>query len=131
MSSETRKPGASRPDAGLRWAGQILFVTAIVLIADLALQPGHATPPRLFGSDKIEHMLAFMTLIFMARMGWPRLSVYISGAAVLGYGILIEILQATAWVGRTASVADVLADLAGIGLGLFLFNTLRRLSARR
>lgn len=105
-------------------------MTAIVLIADIALQPGHATPPRLFGSDKIEHILAFMTLMFVARMGWPRQSVYLSGFVVLGYGILIEALQATQWIGRTASVADVLADLVGLLFGLFLYTILRRLSAR-
>jgi VanZ family protein len=129
MSSETRKPGASRPDVALRWGGRILFVTAVALIADIALQPGHATPPRLFGSDKIEHMLAFMTLMFTVRMGWPQRSVYLTGAIVLGYGVLIELLQATALVGRTASVGDVLADVAGLFIGLFLYTVLRRFTA--
>ena len=120
MSLETRNTDAARPDATLRWAGRLLFLTAIVLITDLALQPGYATPPRLFGSDKLEHLLAFMTLAMLARMGWPRQPVWALGIVLLGYGLGLEVVQSMDWVGRTASMADVAADAIGVLIGFGL-----------
>jgi VanZ family protein len=125
MSSDPRNTNARRPDAGLRWAGRLLFATTLWLVTDLALQPGYATPARLFGSDKIEHILAFSALAVLARLGWPRQPAWISGLVLLSYGLGIEALQATDQIGRTASLADVGADLIGIGLGIgivALFN---------
>jgi len=120
MSSEPRNTSATRPDASLRWAGRLLFLTTSALITNLALQPGYATPPRLLGSDKIEHLLAFMTLALLARMGWPRQPVWALGIILLGYGLGLEVVQAMEWVGRTASMADVVADFIGLVIGFVL-----------
>jgi VanZ family protein len=117
MSSDPRNTNARRPDVGLRWAGRLLFATTAWLVTDLALQPGYATPARLFGSDKIEHILAFMALAVLARLGWPRQPIWAGGLILFSYGLGIEAMQATEQIGRTASVADVGADLIGIGLG--------------
>lgn len=130
MQLEPRNPDAPRPDAGLRWAGRILFLTAIVLITDLALQPGIEMPTRLFGSDKVEHVAAFLTLTLLARMGWPRRSGMLIGLILFLYGVGIEYLQSTSAIGRTASVADIVADLVGILLGL-LFLALASAGLKR
>ena len=37
------------------------------------------------------------------------------GAVLLGFGILIEVLQALPFIGRDASRGDILADACGIG----------------
>ena len=118
MSLESRNPQRIRPDAGLRWGGRILFLTAILLITDLALQPGYEMPARLFGPDKVEHVAAFLVLTLLGRIAWPSLPVWILAILLSLYGLGIEIAQAMDWVGRTASLADFAADGVGIVLGL-------------
>ncbi|WP_121211504.1 VanZ family protein [Maricaulis maris] len=120
MTPETRKTGAPRPDMTLRWAARILFVVAIVLITDLALQPGSALPPRLFGSDKLEHFGAFAVLAVLARIAWPSLPRWFGLLILVGYGGTIEWLQAHGDAGRTASMADLVADMIGAVAGLGL-----------
>jgi VanZ family protein len=121
---ETRNTGAARPDAGLRWAGRVLFVTTAMLITDLALQPGIPAPAELFGKDKLEHMMAFFVLTVLTRLGWPKRA-WLMASLLLVYGICIELAQASTAVGRTASAADVVADLIGIGCGLVFANLFR------
>ncbi len=113
-----------RPDAGLRWAGRVLFVTNALLITDLALQPGLPAPPEIFGTDKIEHILAFFVLTVLGRMGWP-LRGWLLTVVLIGYGVGIELAQDAIALGRTASAADVVADLIGIGLGLIFASLFR------
>lgn len=120
MTPETRKTGAPRPDMTLRWAARLLFVVAIVLITDLALQPGTALPPRLFGTDKLEHFAAFMALAVLARVACPNLARSITGIVLLVYGGGIEWLQDIGSAGRTASLADFLADGIGVICGLLV-----------
>lgn len=102
----------------------MLFVTTALLITDLALQPGLPTPPELFGPDKIEHLLAFFVLTVLSRMGWPQRG-WLMSALLVAYGIGIELAQGATTLGRTASAADVVADLFGIGLGLVFANLFR------
>ena len=102
----------------LRWAVRILFVIAIVLITDLALQPGTALPPRLFGSDKLEHFAAFLVLALLGRSAWPSLPAWFALVFLIAYGGAIEALQAEGDAGRTASLADLVADTVGAIAGL-------------
>ena len=104
----------------LRWAARLLFVVAIVLITDLALQPGSALPPRLFGSDKLEHFGAFLVLAVLARIAWPSLPRWFGLLVLVGYGGAIEWMQGQGEAGRTASLADMVADTLGIAAGLGL-----------
>lgn len=118
MSTEPRNTHAPRPDPGLRWAGRVLLITTLILVTDLALQPGHASRNTLLGPDKLEHIAAFFTLTVLARMAWPRLHWIWAAIAMLAYGIGLEVVQAMDFVGRTASAYDVIADMIGIALGL-------------
>tara|TARA_R110000868_G_scaffold6550_8_gene37113 strand:+ start:23061 stop:23471 length:411 start_codon:yes stop_codon:yes gene_type:complete len=127
IPGEPRNTPQPRPDAGLRWAGRVLFLTTIYLITDLALQPGLATPPVLLGPDKLEHIAAFLVLTLLARMAWPQ-RVWITPLALLSYGVWIEWAQAAQGAGRTASGADIIADLIGIALGVLLANLVTRQS---
>lgn len=131
MTTETRNSQRSRPETALRWAGRILFVTAFVVIGDLALQPGYETPPRLFGSDKLEHAAAFALLAVLARIAWPRVSAWAVAPFLLLYGGAIELIQATPQIGRTASLADLAADGFGMLVGLGLAAVVRRMLLRR
>ncbi|WP_339744392.1 VanZ family protein [uncultured Maricaulis sp.] len=105
----------------------MLFVTMIYLITDLALQPGIPAPAELFGPDKVQHISAFFVLTLLARMAWPR-RVWVMPGTLLAYGIWIEWAQALEGAGRTASGADIAADLIGITIGALLANLVTRLS---
>lgn len=102
-----------------------MFLTTIVPITDLALQPGFATHPTMLGSDKLEHIAAFFTLALLTRLGWPTISRLITGSLLAIYGLGIEYLQSTDFVGRTASWADFVADLVGIALAFVVLRLIR------
>ncbi|MBR9825140.1 MAG: VanZ family protein [Alphaproteobacteria bacterium] len=126
MSPEVRNTHAPRPDPGLRWAGRVLLLTTLILVTDLALQPGHASRNTLLGPDKLEHIAAFFTLTVLARIGWPLRHWAWAAIAMLSYGVTIEYLQSLDFVGRTASVFDVAANIIGIGFGVAAAELVKR-----
>lgn len=130
MTTDPRNTGAPRPDVALRWAARIVLVAAMVIIADLALQPAPDLPSTLWGKDKIEHAAAFLVLTALTRIGWPSLSAWFAAPLLLIYGIGIELAQAELGSGRTASLADLVADLVGILAGLVLFALFGHAGAR-
>lgn len=65
-------------------------------------------------SDKTEHCLGYFLLTFWFCGIYPRRSYWKVGLAMLGMGILVEVLQYLMHMGRHADVMDVVADLAGI-----------------
>ena len=86
----------------------------------LALPP--APPPSIdTGWDKLNHVLAFATLVFLAqgttrRPNVPHLATV---CAAFLYGAAIEAVQA--WVpGRSSDWRDLVANAAGITLGYAL-----------
>lgn len=125
MSAESKNPDARRPDAGLRWAFRVIFLTALLLVTDLALQPGYASPSTLFGRDKLEHIAAFATLTVLALNGWPSRGRLLPAALLLAYGIGLEYVQSLDFVGRTAAWSDVVADLIGITAGIIAARLIR------
>lgn len=84
-----------------------------------ALRPlaAHAGPENWFlGADKLLH-LSYFALLWcvavrtrMARAGWLALG-------LIGFGVGIELAQGWLTATRSASVADILADSAGLLLG--------------
>jgi VanZ family protein len=123
---------AARP---VRLAARGLFAALLGVISFFALDPA---PPQLAdtGWDKANHALAFAALAAVWLVAWavsrPRL--WQPVAALMGYGLLIELLQAGI-PGRSADVADLVGDAAGLALGLAvaagLGHVLRRRQARR
>ena len=112
----------------LRWGSRILFLTALIVITDLALQPATGVPASLLGSDKLEHMAAFAALTVLSAMAWPNLPRLLTLPLLLLYGIAIEIAQNQLGNGRVASIGDIIADAAGIALATGLVVLARRLS---
>ncbi|MGJ3230706.1 MAG: VanZ family protein [Oceanicaulis sp.] len=118
-----RKPvaapqGARRPSLLTVREGRAGALAVAGLAAVIALIPGNAGPPTLIGWDKLDHAAAFAAITLLARCGWPSVARIGLAAAVFAYGIGIELAQSAAPVGRVASVSDVAANAAGIGLGL-------------
>lgn len=104
----------------LRYRGIWLGVGMLVLLIGLALSLAPLTePPPVPGADKTVHFVFFTFLttwflgIFESHMTW-RLAVLLAV-----YGVLIEALQAFT-PNRAAEVADMLANLGGIGAGWLL-----------
>ena len=77
-------------------------------------------------NDKLAHFLAFVVLAFLADAGWEDGQFGPAPMALLaGYGALIEILQSFV-AGRTASLADLGADILGLLVYWLLLSPLIR-----
>lgn len=116
----------------LRRLTQWTFAWRFALVASMALILWLSTsklehPVATSTWDKANHAIAFIELILLARLGWPRMAVIHSALIILGFGALIEIVQAPIPY-RSASLLDLVADAVGIALGLGIWwVTLRKL----
>jgi len=117
--------GPRHEDAGeWRATGVFLHVLPAVAYAAAVLAMGVApqqTPPGADVDDKTVHLVAFavMTLLaaraarfFAARRGL-RFHLVVAGAAAMGIGVTLELLQSFT-PDRTAELGDLAADLAGV-----------------
>ena len=105
-----------------RWA--ILLTVALgAVIAILTLMPpSQVELPE--GSDKSYHFLAFTALalpLAVVRARWSAVMFVVFTA----YGAGIEVIQP--YVGRSRELADLMADMAGIGTGMVLGALTHRL----
>jgi len=119
----------TRPDLLAAW--RALLALLILVISYLAFSPA---PPRTLdlGWDKLNHLSAFAALAFSAWHGAarPRTRWLWAPLALLGYGVLIELVQSQL-PPREADPLDVLADACGLALGLTLTWGLHALLRRR
>ena len=86
-----------------------LFWAAGLFALVMALLPH---PPRLPGdpSDKIQHILAFVTLGLLGSFAYPRAAAIRLIAALSLFGAFIEIAQAIPFLHRDSDPLDWLAD---------------------
>ena len=113
-----------RKSLALRQAAKGMFWLAFAAISVLALLPGPAAPPRLLGTDKIEHAAAFLVLTLLAAFGWRGLPLWFISLAMITHGLMIELIQGSPILQRTMSLADLAADAVGIVLALLLVTIL-------
>ena len=105
-----------------------LFWVTLLAVSALAFLPDHDVAQITTGWDKANHTLAFGALALFAGLGWPRWPWWQMALALIGYGVLVEVVQY--FVGRDASALDVLADSTGIALhGAICLLSGRRTSA--
>jgi len=104
----------------LRQVAKGMYWLAFTAITVLALLPGPAAPPRLLGIDKLEHAAAFLVLTLLAAFGWRGLPLWFISLAMITHGLVIELIQGSPILQRTASFADIVADAIGIALALIL-----------
>lgn len=115
--------------AGLWCAAWACVAAAIVL----SLAPRSSTDPAT-PADKLAHLsgYAVMALCFLAaavwapvrgRGRWPDMPGRVV-AAVIGFSLCMELVQPL--VGRTADIADGVANALGAALGWALWSALRR-----
>ena len=103
-----------------------LFWAALVFAFVMAILP---KPPQLPGdpSDKVQHILAFITLAALATIAYPRTRPIKLGLGLSAYGALIEVVQAIPILHRDAEFLDWAADtVAAFGM-LLLVALVRRL----
>ncbi len=93
-----------------------------VAIAFASLTPAQNLP-QLKVSDKLEHALAYLLLAFWFASVIVRRDYFGLMVALLAFGGLIELVQGWMGLGRTADLLDLLADAAGIVMGVLLAIT--------
>ncbi|MEK8070571.1 VanZ family protein [Rhodococcoides navarretei] len=90
----------------------VTFVVALIVL----FTPASGVPSGFEHSDKIIHCILFAALAYTSRLAgidWVRTALWVSAFAVVS-----EFLQAILPLGRSGSVADALADAAGVAVGL-------------
>ena len=94
-------------------------VFAILLGVSLVLflTPGDDVPQG-GPDDKVVHLLTFVALAACGR--WAGVPWVVLGIGLAAYAAVTEILQAVLPIDRDGDVHDVLADVTGVVLGLFL-----------
>lgn len=113
--------------ARLRPLWPAAFWCCALAVLVLALIP-EREPPTVEGLDKIDHVMAFVTLALLAALAWPKRWPILL-ATLLAYGWTIEVLQSFTAT-RTADAEDVAADAAGLVLAWAIVQGIRRIRAR-
>ena len=94
-----------------------ILLTAITFLLLIEVKPVPQTWPK----DKLQHAIIFALLGYVAIKSKPKNIFYICvGLAI--YGGVMEIMQSQLTQTRTGSIADWLADLAGIAFIFFALN---------
>ena len=106
-----------------------LFCVSIAAITWLGFTSEPYPIPSAAG-DKVNHLLAFMELAMLSRLGWPRLGLMPPLLVLTGFGLALELGQSfTPW--RDFAWSDLLADVVGIVLGYGLMSIFFRLTGIR
>ena len=108
----------------------VMLGCALVIFA-LAMLPADMDAPTLIGLDKLKHAGAFAVLAGLAWASWPGTPRWRLVLGLTLFGLAIEAAQGVSGWGRTASLADLLADLVGLALGFALIEAMRRLRKQR
>lgn len=102
-----------------RWAFGLAVLGQLVLL----YWPRPVSDGGLPHLDKVAHLLAFAAVAWTGRQAGLALRPLV--VALVGHGVLSEVLQATALPDRSGDPVDVVADWAGVLLGCLLPRTRR------
>lgn len=107
----------------LFWKISALALAA--LIAGLSLQaPGDLQ--SLNHADKVQHFGAYALLCGAGCLGWPKVNVFWVAAGAALFGVGIELAQGMMSLGRTPSILDGVANLAGAISGAIAVKIFRQ-----
>ncbi len=107
-----------------RRAAPFLFWGALVFAYVCAVMPANEAP-SFSSSDKVEHMVAFITLSILAAFAFSRASTLKIGLWLAAFGAFIEFSQAIPMLNRDASVYDWIADVIALSVGLIVARPFR------
>ncbi len=110
------------------------FLWAILILILCGL-PGNNFPKLSFlewlRPDKIVHLIIFGVQSFLFIKGFSRQNQFPNLRAnatrwglllTITYGILVEVMQATIFIGRSGDIRDALANSFGAFIGLYFFR---------
>jgi VanZ family protein len=91
---------------------------AVVVLVSFAVlfAPGSEVPTAPPGVDKLVHGALFLALALTGL--WAGIGRSLLGAGLIAYAAISEVIQGVTPLDRSASVADWLADVVGVLLGL-------------
>ncbi len=92
------------------------FAVAVLVSLAVLFAPAGNVPDAPPGVDKVVHVAVFLALAVTGR--WAGIRAGGLGAGLVLYAAVSEVLQAVTPLARSGSLADLLADLAGVVLGL-------------
>ena len=113
-----------------RWLMSLVVIAAIAYLT-LVPSPLPEPPTPLFdGADKVVHGLMFLVLAWCLNRDISRRKLLVAAVAAFAlataYGGLIEVLQGTMQLGRSADVLDFVADVAGAAIGAIISHLTKR-----
>ena len=100
------------------------FAVIVLISFAILFAPGSDVPVAPPGVDKLVHGALFLALALTGL--WAGIGRAVLGAALVTYAAASEIIQGLTPLERSASVADWLADVVGVLLGLVLWAWARR-----
>ena len=105
---------------------QMIFLVALIGTLIAAFLPD-ADAPTLGGSDKANHIAAFITLSILAAWAWPRVPLWRIGLVMSALGGMIELVQAIPIIARDAEWADWYTDTVASTTTLAIITLFRRI----
>jgi len=114
---------------------RVTFCVALIVTFSLSVVKVDQSLPGGF-NDKFYHGLAFFVLSFLLNFSFPKSGFkYYSYLPLFSYGVLIEVVQFFLPY-RSFSIADMIADAAGIFLYYIFYKTIivdinRRMGVKR
>jgi VanZ family protein len=93
---------------------RILFVLACLFAVTMALLPKPPKLPTDGLGDKVEHIIAFSTLAFLAALSFPAMPRWRVIERLSFLGALIEVAQSIPALGRDCDIRDWIADTLAV-----------------
>lgn len=93
---------------------QVLFVMACLVGAAYALMPRPPKLPSAQWGDKVEHMIGFAALAFLAALAFPKMPRWRVIERLSFLGALIEVAQSIPGLGRDCDIRDWIADTVAV-----------------
>jgi VanZ family protein len=93
---------------------QLLFVVACLVGVAYALMPKPPKLPTYQWGDKVEHILGFAALSFLAALAFPRMPPWRVIERLSFLGALIEVAQSIPGLGRDCDIRDWIADTVAV-----------------
>lgn len=110
---------------------KVLFGAALIVVTWLSLSPDPLPDVNWGRFDKGAHLFTYLGLAVLIDVAWPEQPFgRTKWLTLLGYGVLIELIQSQI-PNRMFSLADILANVAGIALYAFVIAKVLHLSPRR
>jgi hypothetical protein len=109
----------ARPHPALAVHGALargVFAVAVLVSLAVLFAPADDVPASPPGVDKLVHLLLFAALAASGRWAGARAGVL--GGLLVVYAAVSEVVQGLSALERSASVADWVADVAGVAAGL-------------